>query len=153
LRGILRHDRVATARVAERPVGDGEEAKRSAKRVLLVAEQPARALQLRTILTFAGFETYLCHTVSDAVLALKTVAPDAAVIDLGISVDGTSMTKEFALVVRATGPENVIIGVVIHNKDEELDEASMRHYGIDFTVEEPYGVNVFRRAIAFRAAA
>src|SRR5207253_2216324 len=105
------------------------------------------------ILTFAGFETYLCHTVSDAVLALKSVALDAAVIDLGMSVDGTSMSKEFAFVVRATGPENVIIGVVIHNKDEALDQANMRQYGIDFTVEKPYGVNAFRRAIGSRAAA
>jgi len=173
LRGISGHERVAhlarqtadchcaakggaaidiSLPLAAQPPGAPAQAHVSPKRVLLVADQPTSVLQLRALLTFAGHSTCVCRTVSDAVLALKSVALDIAVIDLGMATNGTRLTSlEFGLVARASN-ESLLIGVVLRDGHAPLDNEDMRQHGIDFIIEKPYGANAVRTAIASATA-
>ena len=118
-------------------------------RVLIVDDEPKIVRLVADYLTAAGFGVTTASSGDEALMRVRTDAPDLVVLDLGLpGLDGLDVTRTL----RRNGELPIIM---LTARDDELDKVLGLELGADDYITKPFSIREFRsrvRALLRRAA-
>lgn len=123
----------------------GEPATPTARRILVVDDNPDTATSLATLLELTGNETHIAHDGLEAVAAAAAFRPDIVLLDIGLpKMDGFEAARK----IRAEPWGRTMVLVALTGWGQEEDRRESRESGFDGHMVKPVDFAALKKLLA-----